>query len=215
MLGIRDAFTTVWSALRIFWEELFTFVVCNLLLIALCIPVVTAPAAIVALYYVCDMAARDKAIAIRDFFVGFRQYFLKGSLLVLLDLLAGVLLVSNVLFYGQFDATWAVIVRAVWIGITLFWVLLQVYLVPMFVVQVEPRVFTAWKNTVFMVLASPFFCIVIAIIILTALILSVVLMVPAMTFGFSLIALISCAALNNRLDALGIRKKPADENPGL
>lgn|GEM_PF-2758545 len=213
MLGIRDAFLAVWSALRIFWEELFTFVVCNLLLIALCIPVVTAPTAIVALYYVCDLAARDKAISIRDYFDGFRQYFLRGTALVLLDVLAGLLLFANIWFYGQFGATWAALVRAIWIGVTLFWALLQVYLVPMFVVQVEPNILTAWKNAAFMVLAGPFFCIIIGIVNLTVIVLSLILMVPAMTFGFSLTALISCVALNNRLDALGIRKRPADENP--
>ncbi|MGC8825708.1 MAG: DUF624 domain-containing protein [Anaerolineae bacterium] len=186
---------------------------CNLLLIALCIPVVTAPAAIVALYYVCDLAARDKAISIRDYFDGFRQYFLRGTALILLDVLAGILLAANIWFYGQFEAAWALVVRAIWIGITLFWTLLQVYLVPMFVVQVEPTVLTAWKNAAFMVLVGPFFCAIIGIVNLTVVVLSLVLMVPAMTFGFSLAALISCTALNNRLDALGIRKKPADENP--
>ncbi|MGQ9518241.1 MAG: DUF624 domain-containing protein [Anaerolineae bacterium] len=213
MLGIRDAFTVTWSALRLFWEELFTFVICNLLVIALCIPVLTAPAAIVALYYVCDLAARDKAIAIRDFFTGYRQYFLKGTLLILLDVLLGFLLVSNILFYGQFEATWAIIVRAIWIAITFFWALIQVYLVPMFVVQIEPKIRTAWKNAALMVLAQPFFCAAIAVILLTVAVLSLIFIIPAMTFGMSLAALISSVALNNRLDALGIRKRPADEDP--
>ncbi len=214
MLGIRDAFLAIWSALRLFWEELFTFVLCNLLLIVLCIPVVTAPAAIVALYHVCDMAARDKAISVREYFAGFRQHFLKGSALVLLDLILGVLLATNIIFYGQFEATWAVIVRAIWIGVTVFWALLQVYLLPMFVVQVEPSIRTTWKNAALLVLAQPFFCGIIAVVLLTVIVLSIILMIPAMTFGFSLAALISCTALNNRLDALGIRKKPPTADLG-
>lgn len=212
MKGIQVAFLAAWKGLRIFWDELPTFVVCNLLWFVLSIPLITAPAATSALYYVADLAARHKRVAIADFFAGFKQYLAKGTLLGLLNVAVGVLLAVNILFYANLASTWADILLAIWIAATLYWVLLQVYLFPMFVVQIDPRISTTIKNAALLVLAGPLFCLTTAAILLTAAVLSLILLIPLLFFGISLIAVLSCVALNDRLDALGIRKKPAEKS---
>lgn len=211
MKGIQEAFLAAWKGLRVFWDELLTFVVCNLLWFVLSIPLITAPAATSALYCVADLAARDKRVAVADFFAGFKQYLAKGTLLGLLNVAAGVLLAVNILFYANLASTWADILLAIWIAATIYWLLLQVYLFPMFVVQIEPRISTTIKNATLLVLAQPLFCLTTAIILLMTAALSVVLLIPLLFFGISLIAVLSCVALNDRLDTLGIRKKLAEE----
>ena len=111
MDSARQAFVLFGITLKILWNELWTFVVLNVLWLLLCLPIVTAPASFVALYYVADKAARDEVIGIRDFFEGFKMYFVKGSLLGLLNIIAGVLLATNLLFYGQIAAGWAKVMQ--------------------------------------------------------------------------------------------------------
>ena len=207
MESARQAFVLFGITLKILWNELWTFVVLNVLWLLLCLPIVTAPASFVALYYVADKAARDEVIEIRDFFEGFKLYFVKGSLLGLLNIIVGMLLATNLLFYGQIAAGWAKAVQILWIAVTLFWLLLQVYLLPMFVVQIEPTFKVTLRNSALLILAQPLFSVIVALEIITLTAVSVILVMPFMIISMSLIALLSCVALNDRVKCLKAKQK--------
>jgi len=207
MQSIRDAFMIFVRMVKILWDELLTLAVCNLLWLLLCLPIVTAPASFAALYSVADLAAREKPVAIRDFFAGFKAYFIKGTLLGLLNLVVGIIIAGNFAFYGQMEAGWAQVVRAIWIAIGAFWLLLQVYLLPMLVVQVEPKIGVALRNTVMLTLAQPFYTIIVALEVGALVVVSARLIVPVGIITMSLVALLSCVALNDRLAYLRRRQK--------
>lgn len=206
MASIREAFLLFVRAVKILWEGLWTFVQLNVVWLLLCLPIVTAPASFIALYYVADRAARDETINVRDFFVGFKQYFIKGTLLGLIDLVAVALLATNLLFYSQISAGWGQVARAIWIAVSLFWLLLQVYLLPMFVVQIEPSLKTTVRNSAMFVLLGPLFTVTVAITLVTLAALSAVLIVPFMIISMSAIAVYSCVVMNNRLQVLKARQ---------
>lgn len=208
MANIREAFTLFGRMVRILWDELLTFVVCNALWFLLCCPIVTAPAASAALYYVADLAARDRPVRVGDFFEGFKQYILKGSLLGVLNLFIAVVIAANILFYGRLGARWAQFVQALWLAVALFWLIVQVYVWPLLAAQVKPNVLMALRNAVMLTLAQPVFTIMIALEVGAMFIVSVILMMPLMIIGMSAVALLSCMALHNRVNVLRIRQGP-------
>ena len=200
--------------MHILWDELLTFIVCNIFWLLLCLPVVTAPASCAALYYVADLAARRKPVSYRDFFSGARQYLIKGTLLGLINVLVIALLAINVLFYTQMQSGLAPILRAAWLAVCVFWGMVQIYLFPLLVVQIEPKVLWALRSAVMLSLAQPIFTFTIALTAGGLLALSLSLVIPFLTIGMSATALLSCVALNDRLDALGIRQKQAEQRLG-
>ena len=207
MVSIREAFVLFWSSIRILWEELWTFAVLNVLWLLLCLPVVTAPASFAALYYVADKAARDEIVTIGDFFAGFKQYLVKGTLLGLLNIVAALILATNIMFYGQVAAGWATYVRIIWIAVAIFWALMQIYLLPMFVVQIEPSIKLTVRNSAMFVLVQPVFTITAVLIVVTLIALSAILIVPFMIISMSLIAVFSCVALDRRLKVLKAKQE--------
>ena len=207
MTSIRQAFMIFPRMVRLLWDDLFTLVLCNLAWLVLCLPIVTAPASFAALYCVAEMAAREKPISARDFFAAFRQYFAKGLLLGLIDLMLAVVIVANLLFYSQLAASWAQVARAVWIAVGVFWILVQVYLFPMLVVQLEPSIKWALRNALMMTLGQPVFTLIVALEAITLLVISILLVFPVAAIAMSMVALFTCVALNDRLDYLKVRQK--------
>jgi uncharacterized membrane protein YesL len=213
MQHARQAFGVIGRSFRLLWDNLATFVACNVFWFLLCLPVVTAPASFAALYYVAELASREKPIRPRDFFAGFRQYLVKGTLLGLINLAIIVVLLVNIVFYNQMQTTIGPILRVVWLVVCGFWVMAQVYLFPMLAVQLEPKILWALRNTAMLTLAQPLFTFFVALEMVALIVFSAILIAPFLFIGMSAVALLSCVALNNRLDTLGLRRKPADDTP--
>jgi uncharacterized membrane protein YesL len=214
MTGTPRPLAILWESLKTVWDEIFPLTVCNVLWLLLSLPIVTAPASCAALYYVADMAARQKAIYVRDFFDGFRQYFVKGSLLGVANLLLGAIIATNILFYGNMEAAWAQVVRGIWIVVAVFFAVMQVYLFPMLVLQIEPRVLWALRSAIMMVLAQPVFTLIIFLEVVGLILLSVILIVPFFFVSMSAIAVLCCAAATDRMAYIRSRSTtPANDAP--
>jgi len=219
MTSIRQAFSVLWRAVYLLWDNLLTFTTCNLLWLVLCLPIVTAPAAFAGLYHVADMAARERPVKPTDFFEGFRQYFLRATLLGVLNLLALFVIYGNFIFYQEITLFWGRILQAIWMAVGLFWAILQVYLLPMLIVQIEPKIWWAIRNSVMLVLAQPIFTFAIVLFILLILTLSLSLILPLFAITMSLIGLLCSTALYDRLSYVRAKQEswqesdpPADED---
>src|SRR3954447_17679413 len=97
---------SVSTAAALFWRHLGTLVVANILWLLLSLPIVTWPAATAGLFHLVrrvvqeelDASPRDANLS--DFWDGFRRYWLRSSVLSVIDLVgAGVIAVALV-FYG-------------------------------------------------------------------------------------------------------------------
>jgi len=209
MAGALRAFVLLGRMGRLLWEDAFTFILCNIFWLLLCLPVVTAPASFAALYYVAEMASRGKGIHAHDFWDGFRQYLGKGSLLGLIDLGLIVVLAVNLFFYSQLQSSLGSIVCVAWGVLAVFWAMVQVYLFPMLVVQIEPKIGWALRNAVMLSAAQPAFTFLVTLEALLVIAMTGILILPFLALGMSAVALLCCLALNDRLDALGARRPPA------
>ena len=128
---LRPAFKrSVWST----YDHIGLLVLANLLWVALCLPVVTAPAATAGLFHLAQEVARGKNPSLRDFFVGFRIRFLPAFKVGLVDLAALLVLWVNIDFYGHMRGGAVIpgmILAAAMIWVATFFLLMHAHLYPL------------------------------------------------------------------------------------
>src|SRR5215210_3047606 len=97
---------SVSTAARLFWRHLGMLVVANILWLLLSLPIVTWPAATAGLFYLVrrvvqeEMEASPQEARLGDFWDGFRRYWLRSSVLSLIDLAGLGLIAVALVFYG-------------------------------------------------------------------------------------------------------------------
>lgn len=133
----------VWNSLmtaaRIFWRRMGIMVTANLLWLLLSLPIVTWPAATAGLFALVRQvvqeelgeAPRDARLA--DFWAGFRQHGLRGTLLALLDLAGLTAIVVALAFYLQSPAEPLRWLSGPIAMIGLVWLMAQIYLFPLLI----------------------------------------------------------------------------------
>jgi hypothetical protein len=148
------------------WHNLWELLVFNLLWLILCVPLVTAPAAIAGLYYATNQLAHEREVNWKVFFDGFRLHFWLGWRWGLINLLIVALVVSNYIFYARFQAKWSAWVQGAILGLFVIWDLLQIYTFPLLLEQSERKFIVALRNSLVMYLKFPGFSLGMGLIIL-------------------------------------------------
>ena len=181
---MRHAFRIFWEALKDFWDELFTLILMNIVTVLLAIPVVTFPPAMAGLWSVANLVAKGRTAHWSDYFEGFRHYFLKAWGLALLNILVAIIVFTNVRFYtpgnAPFDInpTLSLWVQALFAGMALVWLLLQVYPLALLLEQEDQRLRVVLRNAVVLFIAHPGFTIVLVLLMLIVAAISTV--IPAL-----------------------------------
>lgn len=153
---------------KFFWDSydnLGIIILGNLLWFGLCLPIVTAPASTAALFSLTNHIAAGKGASIRDFWNGFRKYFLRSLSLGLIYLLLLAMLKSNLFLYQNPSQTGRVVfafLGAVNLWIFLLFSLLGMYSLPLMVEQ-DIGLRKSLKRSALLALDNPFFTIAISI----------------------------------------------------
>ena len=128
---LRPAFKrSIWST----YDHIGLLVLANLLWVALCLPVATAPAATAGLFHLARQIARGKDVSLRDFFVGFRGRFFPAFKVGLVDLAALLVLWVNIDFYSHMRGGAVIpgmILAAAMVWVAAFFLLMHVHLHPL------------------------------------------------------------------------------------
>lgn len=144
------------TAGRLAWQNADAIVRINLLWLALSVPIVTAPPALAGLYSYVHKLAREEAFpACGDFWQGFHALKWVAWRWVLLNLAAGVILAANLLFYGTVDATAARALTWGWTIVGANWFIVQGYVLPLLLLQEQPRLRTALRNALVIYIRHP------------------------------------------------------------
>lgn len=137
------------------WNGLAEIVIANLLWLLLSLPVVTAAPAAAALYHVTNRLAHGQEAGWRVFFQGFRQHFWLSWRWALLNLLAVLVLLANYQFYARIPQDWATLAMGAFIGLSILWIAVQIYVFPLLLEQSDRRLRTALRNSLVMYLRRP------------------------------------------------------------
>lgn len=123
-------------------SKIADLIVLNLFALVLCLPVVTAGAAITALYDSVWRVIQDEGNAYRAFFRAFKSNFKQATLLWLMVLAAGALLVVCLLFYVSNEMKVLVVVSAALVAL---WAITTAWIFPL-QSRFENKVMTTVKN---------------------------------------------------------------------
>jgi hypothetical protein len=220
---MRDALSITWQSLKDYWDDFVLLVLLNILwslavalpllplltlgrtnllwavllslLLVLPLPIVSG-----AICFVANQITRGNAVSWGTFATGLRRYWSKSLIVALINLVALILLASNLQFYGVIlQGTWTNFALSIWIILGLYWLLVQIFWFPMILELESEKVFTALRNALLMVLVTPGFTLVLAILIVVIVVLSIFLTVPAALLMATLLMLIANHATRSRL----------------
>lgn len=185
---------------KFFWDSydnLGIIILGNLLWFSLCLPIVTAPASTAALFSLTNRVSLGKGASLRDFWEGFRKYFLRGLSLGLIYLLLLVVLIIDLFLYRQQPQTARVAIA--FLGAVNLWIfflfsLLGMYSLPLMVEQ-DIGLIKSLKRSALLALDNPFFSIVISIQIMAIFFLSLLSGVGVILLMMSLVSLLLSRSL--------------------
>lgn len=130
---LRPAFTrALWNT----YDHIGLLVIANLIWVALCLPVVTAPASTAGLFHLARKIGKGEEVSLRDFFIGFRQHFLPALRLGAVDLAVLLLLWVNVDFYSHLRGVATIpgmVLAAAMVWLAAFFFLMHAHLCPLLV----------------------------------------------------------------------------------
>jgi len=164
------------------YYDLVPLVSLNILWFLLTLPIITALPAIAGIYYSTNQLTHQNGAGWKTFLEGFRKYFWVSWRWGLLNLIAVLILVSNLFFYGQYETQWFIILRGISMGIGVLWAIIQLYTFPFLLEQKEPKVWLALRNSLILFAAHPVPVVSVAILVSVFMVLSTLFALPAWFF---------------------------------
>ena len=195
------AWESVSTAAALFWRHLGMLVVANILWLLLSLPILTWPAATAGLFNLVRRVVQEELDAsphdanLGDFWNGFRQYWLRSSVLSAIDLTGVGVIAVALIFYGsrtQEPLRWLVGP----IGLVgLAWLTAQLYVYPLLLQRPGSRPWQIMREALFVALGYPLSSLSLLVTVLVLLVAAVALAGPILFVFFSAIAMLQTVAL--------------------
>lgn len=195
------------DGLRITWRALgnlryngYAYVWSNLAFVALCLPVITIPAAWSALCRVGHLAYTDPSEAdLSAFWQTFRQNLWRALPWGLGSALFGYINISNLIAYASEDGLIVTGLMTVWFLAGIVWLGMLLFTWPIYYEMAEPSVWGATRNALVMVLRNPLMTLTLLVFLAVLAALSIVLIAAWLLLTFGVIVAIGNAAVLDRL----------------
>ena len=156
-----------------------------------------------ALFYVAKRHIEYENIQARHFWQGFRLNFARAWILFVVDMCLLYGLIVGFIFY---TGTGQLLIQALGflsLYFVVLWTAAQAYLFPMFV-RYDMSIFHLFRNATVMALSSPGSSIAFFIIVVASIVLSMLLIFPALFLMASTLALVAMRMTHDRLHAFGV-----------
>lgn len=210
---VTAALQTLGRALSDFWYQWVVLMLINVLWLLCCVTIVLAPPATFGMFYATNELANGRGVGYADFFAGLRRFFKIGWLWGILNVIAFFLVWLNIQFYGQVAESWSLTLLFLTLIVAATWLMVQLFAVPYLIEQERKHLGIAMKNALFTLLATPLYSFLLALFVGTFLYLIMTQAIAVLLGAPAFVALLSNRAVLNRLEAFGLRQRPADE-PG-
>lgn len=198
----------MWDGLRAAWRGLtnlrqagYAYVWTNLAFVALCLPVITAPAAYSALMRVGHLAHTSPSDAdLAAFWVTFRANLRRALPWGVGNALFAVVNFNNLFAYAPLDSPLVLALETVWVVAAVVWLGMLLYTWPIYYEMQQPTVRGAMRNALVMVLRNPLFTLALLIVIALLAALSTLLVAAWLLLTWGAISAIANAAVLDRLE---------------
>lgn len=200
---MQEAWHVIRTALHDTWSDLLTTAVVNLMWLGLTLPVVTAPPAALALFYIGNRLAHGDPTDPRDFLQAFRRHLIAGWRWGALQLAVLSVLVGDVALSGRLGGGSVAgrLAQGFYLTGLAFWLLLQVYALAFLFEQETPSLRLALRNGAVMLGQNPLFSLALGVLLLALLTVGVMLFFVTAAVGGVFLALVGNHAVLNRLAA--------------
>ncbi len=185
----------------------YSYIWTNLAFVALCLPVITAPAAYSALMRVGHLAHTSPSDAdLAAFWETFRANLRRALPWGLGNALFALINFNNLIAYAPLDTPLVLALEAVWIVAGVIWLGMLLYTWPIYYEMEEPTVGGALRNALVMVLQNPLFTLTVLLVIALLAALSTLLVAAWLLLTWGAIAAIANAAVLDRLERYRARR---------
>jgi uncharacterized membrane protein YesL len=202
-------FRAAWRGLRHFNHRGYIYIWGNLIWVVLSLPIITAPLAWAGLVKMSFLAQTTPSANLSDLWDAFRTYWRQGVVMGIANIAIIGLNVYNLAAYWNEDGQLFILLRYVWVVVLVGWVVLQLYLWPLFFAMKKPALGGALRNALVMVMLNPGFTLGVWLVVLLIVVVSIALAIPWLLLTVGALASLSTAAVLDRLEAAGIRERPA------
>lgn len=142
-----------------------------------------------AIHHVMGQIISGEDVEFRDFLRAFKQFFVRGSILLFLALTIFVILVFNIWFSGNYPNTLFMILVGFWVWGMVYWYSMLQFVFP-FLTQQNTGVFKILRRAALITLDNPLASGLLLIISLVVIVLSALLAAPLLIFTASFLALL-------------------------
>lgn len=220
-----DAIRVTWQGLKDLWEDFVVLIMMNVVwsLVALLasaplllggsdltlglplsfflfwlLPIVSG-----ALCFVANQVTRGYAVGWQTFAQGLRRYWLKSLIVAAINLVALVLIATNILFYAlQLQGMWTNFAASIWVVIGIYWLIVQIYWFPMLLELESEKVFLSLRNALALPIITPGFSISMLAVLIVLAVLCTLLAVPLTLFMAAWLLLITNHATRSRIEMI-------------
>jgi uncharacterized membrane protein YesL len=192
---------TIVEAFFYWWDDILGQAGISLVWCLSWLTIILGPPVTFGIFYVESQHIRGSNPGLRGLIEGTRKYFLKSWLWMLANLFIGFLVYVSSGAYLQMGGLWAILARDVVILLGIAWLVIQFYTIPILMIQERDSLKEAWRNSLLMTLASPFYLLILLIILAFIGVFSLILVFPFILGYFAMYSILASQAVKNRLEA--------------
>ena len=203
--------SVIWQAMKIWYDDWFNLFVMNFLTTLSWVTIILGPPMLFGLYEVGHDLAHGRSSGVTDLFQAAKRHFLVSWLWALVNIVVGVIVAVNVIFYWRLAKSWSIFLVSVFLFLGIFWVMAQMYVIPYYMEQKTISLKLAHKNAALTFLAAPGYTLALFLFSLLLLGVSFGFILPLILAGPALVIITGSYAVSERLRAYGV--SDAEQTP--
>ncbi len=197
----------IWLSLKDWAGDWFNQFLLHLTLLLSWLTIIFGPPMLFGFYYLAYDLVHGRSNDPMDLIKASKRFFWTSWRWMLLNLLVSVILIVNIQFYWSLARWWSIMLTAVFLFLGLFWAMMQLYVIPYFMVQESKSLLLAVKNAGLTFLAAPGYTLLLFLFSIGLIITSLVFILPLILALPSLALLIGVHAVIDRTQAYGVIKQ--------
>jgi uncharacterized membrane protein YesL len=192
------------NGLMLWWDNWLMMVLLNWILALSWLTIILGPPVTFGVYYFGTLSLKETQPGIRDFYEGFKQYFGKSWLWMGSNILVILILYANFLFYSQMSGFASGVMVYISISLFVFWLMVQLYALPYYMLQDDKSLLLAWRNALFTILAFPLYTFFIFVVCVLFIVLNFRFLFPMLGGALLIVVMICICAVHERIERLKI-----------
>ncbi len=194
-------------ALKIWYDDWFNLFIMNFFVSISWMTIILGPPMLFGLYEIGHDLVHGRSSGVMDLFQAAKRHLFASWLWALANIVVGVVVVVNVIFYWRLAKSWSIFLTSVFLFLGIFWLMAQMYVIPYYMEQETKSLKLAHKNAELTFLAAPGYTLALFLFSFLLLGVSFGFILPLILAGPALVIITSSYAVSERLRAYGIEKE--------